>query len=346
MYNNIMQLPRISVIVPVYNTKDYLFDCLSSLKNQTYKNLEILLIDDGSTDDSLKIIQKYQKLDSRARVLKKKNGGLSSARNLGLDHANGEYIFFLDSDDYLENDAIEYLYFLIKKTNSPLSMCSHYERKGNDKLKDFNNGGGYKSQKLTVETALDRMLNEQGFTMSAWGKLYKTDLFKKHKSLEKIRFPESKLHEDVGTTYKLLLRVNELNKNSRIVFGEKPKYIYNIRKTSITNQGFNNKKLELITQTDEMCDAIDKSFPNLRNATNLRRLHARFSILRQIIQKTHKTENDKKLEDSLVYYIKSHKSWISENPESTKRDKLALASLMAGRTAFRIAWSLYSKFFK
>ena len=162
----------------------------------------------------------------------------------------------------------------------------------------------------------------------------------------KIRFPENMLHEDVGTTYKFFLRARKLDASSKVAFGSRPKYIYNLRESSITNQGFNNKKLELITQTDKMCDDIEKIFPKLKNTTDLRRVHARFSILRQLIQKTHKTEKDKLLENSLVYYIKEHSSWILQNPDSTKRDKLALISLYLGKPVFKFSWSVYERFFK
>lgn len=351
MYNIYMQLPLISIIVPVYNVKSYLPACLDSLKKQTYSNLEILLVDDGSTDNSDTLLKAFASVDKRARVIKKKNGGLSSARNTGLDRAKGKYIFFLDSDDYLENDAIEYLFKLIEKSGSLISICSHFEKSQKGDLKNFNNKE-YKTEKLSIETALKRMLDEQGFMMSAWGKLYSAKLFE-HKRLKnfsgelpEIRFPENMLHEDVGTTYKIFLRTLKYDKKATIAFGSRPKYVYNIRNSSITNRGFNNKKLELIVQTDKMCDEIDRAFPNLKNTTNLRRMHARFSILRQVIQKTHKTEKDKKLENSLVYYIREHASWIWKNPESTKRDKLALASLSCGKTAFKLSWSIYSRFFK
>ncbi|MBR3204316.1 glycosyltransferase family 2 protein [Candidatus Saccharibacteria bacterium] len=344
-----MQFPLISIIIPVYNVKDYLPACLDSIKNQTYKNLEIVIVDDGSTDGSFNFLRAYKSLDKRARIIKKKNGGLSSARNVGLEHAKGKYFFFLDADDYLEKDAIEYLYKLVEKTNSPISVCSHYERRINKKnqeeLKNFNKDN-YKTQKLSIEIALKRMLNEEGFMLSAWGKLYARNLFFSHNKSDKIRFPENKLHEDVGTTYKLFLRAKKLDKNTTVAFGSRPKYVYNIRNSSITNQGFNNKKLELITQTDKMCDDIVKVFPKLKNTTDLRRIHARFSILRQIMQKTHKTENDKMLENSLIYFIKEHNSWVFHNPDSKKRDKLALISLYCGKTAFKVSWNLYSKFLK
>ncbi len=328
-----MNTPLISIIVPIYNVKNFLPDCLKSLKAQTYKNLEILLIDDGSTDGSTILAKAYTSLDSRAKYFRKKNGGLSSARNLGLKKASGDYIFFLDSDDCLEKDAIEYFYKLIQKSGALISIAPHLERRAKKKDKNFNTG--YKTSKLSLETALKRMLNEQGFNLQSTNKLYLRELFKS------VTFPENKLHEDVGTTYKLFLAAKTLDGSAPVAFGASPKYIYNIRSSSITNQSFNAKKLELITQTDEMCDAIEKSYPSLMNTTNLRRVHARFSILRQIVQKSHKTEREQKLEDSLENYIKSHKNWVLKNPEAKKRDKLALFSLLLGKSAFKFSWKVY-----
>ncbi|MBR3256910.1 glycosyltransferase family 2 protein [Candidatus Saccharibacteria bacterium] len=339
-----MKLPLISIIVPVYNVKSFLPACLDSLRSQTYKNLEIILVDDGSTDGSSTFLKAYLSLDKRAKLLKKKNGGLSSARNAGIEASKGDYLFFLDADDSLEKDAIEYLYKLLAGSNATISVCSHYEKSPKGTLKNFNKDK--KTEKLSIEIALKHMLNEEGFMMSAWGKLLPRKLFFSVRKSEKIRFPENMLHEDVGTTYKFFLRARKLDASSKVAFGSRPKYIYNLRESSITNQGFNNKKLELITQTDKMCDDIEKIFPKLKNTTDLRRVHARFSILRQLIQKTHKTEKDKLLENSLVYYIKEHSSWILQNPDSTKRDKLALISLYLGKPVFKFSWSVYERFFK
>ena len=334
-----MKLPLISIIVPIYNVKNFLPDCLDSLKKQTYKNLEIILVDDGSTDGSTLLAKAYESLDRRAKFFRKKNGGLSSARNFGLKKASGEYIFFLDSDDLLEKDAIEYLYKLIEKSGALISVMPHVERREKRKDKNFN-AGEYKTGKLSVEDALRRMLNERGFNLQATGKLYAKKLFKG------VSFPENKLHEDVGTTYKTFLIAKKLDKTAKVAFGAQPKYIYNIRSSSITNKSFNAKKLELITQTDEMCDDIDRFFPNLKDTTNLRRVHARFSILRQIVQKSHKTDREQKLEDSLENYIKEHKTWVLKNPEAGKRDKLAFLSLSLGKSFFKLSWSLYESFIK
>ncbi|MBR3320111.1 glycosyltransferase [Candidatus Saccharibacteria bacterium] len=328
-----MAKPLISLIVPIYNVEPYLGKCFSSIKNQTYQNLEIILIDDGSTDNSGKHCDLFAKDDSRVIVKHQKNAGLSSARNTGLSVARGKYVVFLDSDDYVAPDYVEYLFNLSESTNSPISVCSHYECKENGTIKPFSKNT--KSSTSGIKTALEKILNEQGFILTAWGKLFSRSLFE---SSPKIRFPEGKLHEDVGTTYRLFIRAYKEQPGATVAFGAEPKYYYSIRSTSITNHGFDPKKLSLISQTDEMCDAIEKVFPELEPTTNLRRLHARFSILRQT--------NDKTITTDLTRFIKEHATWITKNPKATKRDKLALASLKLGSSTFRAAWRVYEFLFK
>lgn len=328
-----MKQPKVSIIVPVYNVAEFLPECFESIKNQTYKNLEIILIDDGSTDNSKNFCEEFAKNDSRVIVKCQKNAGLSAARNAGLDLATGDYVFFLDSDDFLANDCIDYLVSLAKESSSPIAICSHYERRSPKDIKNFNIG--MPSSDLSIEQALKNMLNEQGFNLQITPKLFTRSLFE---STPKIRFPKGKLHEDVGTTYRLFLQVRNQNPAAVIAFGSEPKYFYNIRKNSITNQSFDPKKLDLISQTDEMCDAIEAIYPALKNTTNLRRLHARFSILRQA--------NTARYQNPCIVYVKEHKDWITKNPEATKRDKLALASLQFGKTVFRAAWRTYELFFK
>ena len=329
-----MSSPLISLIIPVYNVKDFLKECLNSVLNQTYQNLEIIIINDGSTDGSEQICKDYAKRDSRIILKHQKNSGLSAARNSGLELAKGKYVFFLDSDDFLAKDCLKYLVTLAESSKSVISICPHYERRGANDLRDFNTTK-LKTTNLSVEQALKNMLLEKGFNLQITPKLYARELFE---ASPKVRFPIGELHEDVGTTYKLFLRAYEKNQDITIAFGAKPKYYYNIRQNSITNLGFDSRKLALISQTDEMCDAIDATFPNLKNTTNLRRLHARFSILRQA--------KDKKLVKTLASYIKTHRAWISKNPEAEKRDKLALASLKFGVPAFKLAWKTYELFFK
>ena len=336
-----MTTPLVSVIVPVYNVKDFLSQCLDSLLAQTHSNLQIILIDDGSTDGSSELCDTYAKKDPRIIVKHQKNAGLSAARNAGLALAKGDYIFFLDSDDFLTEDCIKYLLTLATSTHSPISICPHLEYHNAHHCKNF--APATASATLSCERAIHDMLLEHNFNLQIAPKLYARTLFF---SSPKIRFPVGKLHEDVGTTYRLFLRAYQLDPSTIIAFGAEAKYYYRIRPFSITNHSFTYRKLDLISQTDIMCDRLDATFPSLQNVTNLRRLHARFSILRQIIQLTHKTDKDKKLELSLISYIKGHKSWISQNPEASKRDRLALASLRLGKTFFKFSWRFYELFFK
>lgn len=365
-------LPLISVIIPVYNVKDYLPRCLDSVRAQTYQNLQIILIDDGSTDASARLCDIYAKLDPRAQVLHQPNAGLSAARNQGLELATGKYIYFLDSDDYLEHDCLEYLYQLLVQNQAQISFCSHYLLRDQAvKTKtSFNPEGKYPDAVYSVETALKHILNERGAMLSAWNKLYARELFadltprrlsatrkttaqaktkaqaKAQSQLPAIRFPVGRVHEDVGTTYRLFLRAYELDSSACVAFGAQAKYNYLLRNNSLSSAKFNLKKLDLILQTDQMCDELDQVFPDLQNSTNLRRLHARFSILRQLSTKTHKTERIKQLERSLTTFIFEHKSWIKSNPEATFRDKMALFSLSFGSSAFAWAWRSYQKFRK
>jgi glycosyltransferase involved in cell wall biosynthesis len=328
-----MAKPLISLIVPVYNVEPFLGRCFESILKQTYKNLEIILIDDGSTDGCGKLCDQFANNSPNIIVKHQKNAGLSAARNTGLNLANGDYITFLDSDDYLAPDYVEYLYDLATVHDAPISVCSHYECKENGELRIFDKNAS--DEVFSTKTALYHMLNEQGFMLSSWGKLYRRSLFE---STPKVRFPKDKLHEDVGTTYRLFLNAYKIDSDTKVVFGSQPKYCYSLRSNSITNRGFDPRKLDLISQTDTMCDEIEAIFPDLKNTTNLRRIHARFSILRQ-------AKTGRYL-DPCFAYIKEHKDWVTKNPEATKRDKLALASLKLGKPVFNFSWRIYEFLFK
>ncbi len=326
-------MDKISIIIPVYNTSVFLKDCYESLKNQTFSNLELIFINDGSADNSLEVLKRLVAGDGRVIIVDQKNQGLSATRNTGVKKATGNYIMFLDSDDFLAPDAAEYLYNLIKKDQDILiSACSHIEYKDEKHQKDFNNDV-YKTRVMSVEDGLDGMLNEKGFNLQSTVKLFRKDLF------DSDIFPEGKLHEDVGATYKLFL--NACKKGGRIAYGSKSKYYYRMRKESIGHKKFTEQKLDLITLTDKMCDEIDATFGKLKDTTNLRRLHARFSILRMLAAKGKLTTKELKIWREQKDYIMEHRSWIKANKEATKRDKLALFTLKLGKPIFSAAWKIY-----
>lgn len=237
----------ISVIVPVYNVESYLERCVDSIIDQTYKNLEILLIDDGSTDKSGKICDRIAKKDERITVYHKLNGGLSDARNYGIDHAHGKFITFVDSDDIISIKMIEELFRLIKVYNSDISICDpiHIFEKKLERNK-FEDATDVKC--LSSKNALNMMFYQKDFLVSAWGKLYKRDLFRT------IRFPIGMLFEDIAIMYELF----SICQN--IVYSNAKYYGYIHRENSITTKQFSHKDLDIL----KICDSLEdfsKSHP-------------------------------------------------------------------------------------
>ncbi|MDD6812335.1 MAG: glycosyltransferase family 2 protein [Lachnospiraceae bacterium] len=168
---NQKELPLISIIIPVYNVEKYLTRCLESVVAQTYSNLEIILVDDGSTDNSGKVCDKYQEIDSRIKVVHKKNGGVSDARNEGIDEACGEYIAFVDSDDWVTRNYIENMYAILVKNSCDIAICDVKRtskgdlKKSTEKLKTY-----FKDEAI-------KQLLYQKISTSACGKLYKVENF-------------------------------------------------------------------------------------------------------------------------------------------------------------------------
>lgn len=333
-------MDKISIIIPVFNTKRYLKECFDSVKKQTYTNLEILFVNDGSTDGSLEIIKSFEKEDKRVVVINQENKGLSAARNAGVKKSTGKYLMFLDSDDFLAEDAVLYLYGMIdEKQDTCISVCSHIEYYDKKKQKDFNSGG-HKDKILSIEKGLNYMLNEKGFNLQSTAKLYRRDLF------DGVLFPEGMLHEDVGTTYKLFLNAFKKNKDSKVSYGPGAKYYYRMREGSIIKKRFDEKRMDLVNLTDTMCDEIDAVFGALKNTTQLRRLHARFSILRMLAISGKLTSHEKEIWKEQRRYVLEHRGWIKGNSEATKRDRLAFSALRMGRTFFKVAWKIYEDFSK
>ncbi len=208
----------ISVIVPVYNVKDYLEKCVNSIINQTYKNLEIILVDDGSKDESGKICDELKEKDCRIKVIHKENGGLSDARNAGIKIATGAYIGFVDSDDYIEEDMFETLHRIIKEHNSDISIVSFNEiYKG----KTIGVRNSKNLERMNKIEAMKELLIDSKIQSYAWNKLFKRDLF------NGIEFPTNKNFEDIATTLLLFEKAN------KVVLLEEPKYNYVRRDNSI-----------------------------------------------------------------------------------------------------------------
>lgn len=318
-----MSKDLISIIVPVYNVEKYINKCLESIINQTYSNLEIILVNDGSTDDSGKICDNYAKKDERIRVVHQKNCGQSIARNNGLKHANGKLVAFSDSDDFLENDCIEYLYNLMQKFNADISIC--------DLQVVYKNIIKNRNTKIveSVETpsvSIFKMLYGTSYYISPCAKLFKKELF------DNVNFPESMQFEDVGTLYKLLC------KSKNIACSNMKKYYYIMHDNSTINKSFNIKQFDLITMTNKMCDDLISDFPQYGDAILRRRVYAYISTLCRIISSSNEFEKEKR---EIINYINSNRRFILFNSKVPFRDKIAVFSLMFGEKVFKIQWFIY-----
>lgn len=246
----------ISVIVPIFNVEKYLEKSVNSIINQTYKNIEIILVDDESPDNCGKICDEYSKKDNRIKVIHKKNGGLSDARNAGVKIAEGEYILFIDSDDWIENNMIEILYKNIKRYDADISICEFQEestegtilksKTENKEIKVFNR-----------EEALYELILQDNITNHAWNKLYKKKLF------EGIKYPKGKLMEDIGTTYRLF------EKSNKIVYQNINLYHYIQRSTSIlgniTEKRINDQEEAVFLRNEYLLN----KYPNMLDIINI-----------------------------------------------------------------------------
>lgn len=215
-----MNKPLISVVVPVYNVADYLPECLDSLLAQTYPNFEVVAVDDGSTDSSLTILERYSNQDSRITVVSQKNGGLAAARNTGIANARGEYFAFVDSDDYVGELYLSTMFDNAFKHNAEISICGRM--KIIDDIESHEMRPFCSNREMDSEMALRALNSYRSYDMSMWGKLFKSSLF------DGIVFPEGKNSEDQFVCYKLL------SKAAIIFYEDRPLYFYRYRSGSIT----------------------------------------------------------------------------------------------------------------
>lgn len=223
----------ISVIVPIYKVEKYLPKCVESILNQTYTNLEIILVDDGSPDNCGNICEEYAKKDARIKVIHKVNGGLSDARNAGIEIASGEYLGFVDSDDFIHPKMYESLYNAIIENGAEVSICT-FQNVAEDENIEYCDASNLEWNILKSETDKFYYSFDEKTSVTAvvaWNKLYKKELF------SGIRYPYGKIHEDEFTTYKLL------EKADKIACTQYPFYYYLQRAGSIMNNGFDKRSL-------------------------------------------------------------------------------------------------------
>ena len=249
---------KISVIIPVFNVEDYLSECLDSVLNQSFKDIEIICINDGSTDKSLEILEKYQKNDGRFKIITQENQGPGSARNRGLDNAQGEYVIFLDSDDYFEKNTFTELYSISKEMDVDFLMF---------KILNFDNQSGETSNLRYFDMPFLKEFNGKTFnyrdlpdffriSVTTPGKIFKTSF------INQLRFPENIIFEDTPFIVEAVLKAK------RMMFLDEYYYMRRVRSDSITQSNFKNFA-DCIEIFNMLCDISKKYNVYSENKENL-----------------------------------------------------------------------------
>ena len=262
-------MPKVSVIVPVYKAEQYLDRCVKSILEQTYQNFELILVDDGSPDNSPSLCDEWAKNDNHIYVIHKENGGASSARNAGLKIAKGRWIAFADSDDWLDRNALKTLYDLANQYNVPMAIG------GMRVVQKYTDASIVMRQNARVLSNVDLMsrffrLNGEPDTHSVWGAIIRRDI------LDDYSFIEGRMNEDVETCYYLA------RKCEAAVYTDAPLYNYFKNIEGVTNSGFSKKKLDLLDIWDIVQKQVEQFTPEYSYACEMNCKRARFTLLTQM----------------------------------------------------------------
>ena len=321
-------MPKISIIVPVYKVEAYLERCINSILKQDYQDFELLLIDDGSPDKCGEMCDEAQKKDHRIKSFHKENGGLSSARNYGLDRATGEYITFVDSDDYISDHYLSYLLELFKYSDKcSITTCNRQVVK-NGQLGQKFDYGKEKPLILDRKEVYKRGLYSQ-ISHGAWGRLYKKEVF------DGLRFPEGMLHED---TYIL---GDFINRSEIMVFGPEVGYYYVSNDNSLVNTATIKRLNELIGSTERFSSMAIAEDPELKNAVIAKLGHAKLSALSEV---NTSSNEGRELAYKLKKEVLKDKRIILTDRQGLKRDKIGICVLMLGGIPlYKSIYQIYKK---
>lgn len=239
--------PKISIIVPVYNVEQYLSKCIDSILNQTFKDFELILINDGSTDKSGDICDFYKQKDKRIKVIHKNNEGVAKTRNVGIANANAEYIGFIDSDDWIENDMYEILYKLCIDNNLDIINCSSKIHYPNRTIVN----GGHDFRIYDNKEGMKKLLEGEIYDECLWTKLIKKEL------IAELRFKENMIYEDTEFSYKMFKKAKKIGAIGLA------KYNYIKRENSIMDRAIKDINIDAVLIYDEICKDIKMYYPEL-----------------------------------------------------------------------------------
>lgn len=323
----------VSIIVPVYNVEKYLDACIRSLIEQTYKNIEIILVDDGSTDRSGEICDLYANQYSLIKTIHQGNEGLSGARNTGLAASKGEYISLIDSDDFVEKNFIRVLYDAIENNDCDISCMETYPfLDGNDqKVYDYWNSFDVDQITSTVykrEDIYDLALYQILKVTGAQQKLYKREIF------SSVQFLEGKYYEDIGSLPDILFRIH------KFAMVDKSLYAYRLRQNSIMSESFNQHKMDCIWVSDHIVEVTKQNMPEERhiNAAYCAAFRVNRVTYAQIPSKGYERER-KQIWQQICKFRKT----VLMDSKAPKYDRILCASGYLGEGTFRVCVDIFTK---
>ena len=315
------QSEKISVLIPMYNVEQYLARCLDSVINQTYKNLEIIIVDDGSEDQSNAIAEQYAASDPRIKIITQKNGGNAAARNTALKHATGDWLAFIDSDDYVAPTYIETLYKTATKHHADMAICKY-------QIYDWEHpqepSGENKDTVMNTAEALKALFYQKDITTGPHCKIYKTELFVNKK------FPEGKICEDLAILYQIFARAKKIVLNDQVL------YFYLSNPSGTMNKQMKNFRPERAVALDfceEAVAFVDKNFPELHTAA----VNRLFTEAIYIITDIPNTKELAKISKRTWQIIKDHRQEVINDPESKPNMQKYAKVSFGGRVALRAA---------
>lgn len=312
----------ISIIVPVYNVERYLDECIQSILNQTYKNYELILVDDGSTDESGTKCDEYAQLDKRVKVIHKENGGPSEARNIAVSQAKYDYITFIDSDDYVNATYLSKLVDGINKYGADICAVLMLEVNEGEIIKKREKDYGYKVVQITGEEALLNILYQKDLDTTPCGMLFRREI------VDANPFPVGRFHEDDFTMYKFF----EMAKVVTIV--KSVEYYYVQHSSSIMH----NQSIVVLNDEVEASDNLDNYFRDSCPEKYIAAKSKKFSNYCQILIKyPHLSTENKELYDKILAFLKKERINIIFNRHTRFKNKIAAMLLCFGIGAFQLA---------
>lgn len=319
----------VSVIVPVYNVEKYVAQCIESVLNQTYSFFELILVNDGSTDSSAEICESYSS-HKNVRVFHKENGGLSSARNFGIKYAKGEYLTFLDSDDYISSEYLADLVFALEASGTKIAMCK-YTRKKNDFTRIKSN-----VDVLQSDIVLKKILyqNEQElYSVAACAKLYKKSLF------NELRYPEGKINEDMFVICEIMKNVE------KVAVCHQKDYYYRVNVDSITQRAFTKKNMDVIAACEYIMEFVQQNYSSdgLEKAAISMAFRRNFQMLTEIWKSTSLQFEEE--EKAIVSNLHKYKRVVLIDKRAKFSSRMVALFLFLGNKFVKSMWLIRNYFY-